>query len=98
MPGTRSPSRRARRPSTAPRSRPGWGPGDQVYTSPLTFMASANCARYVGAQPGLVDIDASTLNIDVASVPADADGVVPVHYAGLPVDLAASRSHRPRVV
>lgn len=76
----------------------GWGPGDQVYTSPLTFMASANCARYVGAQPRLVDIDASTLNIDVARVPADADGVVAVHYAGLPVDLASLPVAPERVV
>ncbi len=40
----------------------GWGPGDVVVTSPLTFMASANCARYVGARPALVDIDRSTFN------------------------------------
>ena len=65
----------------------GWGPGDVVVTSPLTFMASANCARYVGATPSLVDIERSTLNIDLAQVPDAAAGVVPVHYAGLPVDL-----------
>jgi perosamine synthetase len=76
----------------------GWGPGDQVFTSPLTFMASANCARYVGARPRLVDIDAATLNLDVSQVPRDADGVVPVHYAGLPVDLAAIDVDRTKVV
>lgn len=66
----------------------GWGPGDEVYTSPLTFMATANCVRYVGAAPRLVDIDVATFNIDLAVVPAGARGVIPVHYAGLPVDLA----------
>ena len=61
--------------------------GDEVYTSPLTFMASANAARFVGASPRLVDIDPETLNIDMNSVPADAAAVIPVHFAGLPVDL-----------
>lgn len=75
----------------------GLGPGDLAVTSPLTFMASANCARYVGAGVGLVDIDASTLNLDVSAVPADADAVVAVHYAGLPVVLE-QMPRRPRVV
>ncbi|MCD9622767.1 UDP-4-amino-4,6-dideoxy-N-acetyl-beta-L-altrosamine transaminase [Rhabdothermincola salaria] len=77
----------------------GLGPGDTVVTSPLTFMASANCARYVGARPALVDIDPSTWNLDLARVPAGTDAVVAVHYAGLPVDLAnPGWSERPRVV
>jgi perosamine synthetase len=66
----------------------GVGPGDTVVTSPLTFMASANCARYVGAEPTVVDVEASTWNIDLALVPHDVAAVVPVHYAGLPVDLS----------
>ena len=66
----------------------GLGPGDTVVTSPLTFMASANCARYVGAEPTVVDIEAASWNIDLALVPDDVAAVVPVHYAGLPVDLA----------
>jgi len=66
----------------------GLGPGDVVVTSPLTFMASANCARYVGAEPTVVDVDPSTWNIDLDHVPEDVAAVVPVHYAGLPVDLA----------
>ena len=66
----------------------GLGPGDVAVTSPLTFMASANCARYVGAEPTVVDIDPSTWNIDLDQVPEDVAAVVPVHYAGLPVDLA----------
>lgn len=65
----------------------GLGPGDLVVTSPLTFIASANCARYVGAKPHVVDIDSKTWNIDLSLVPNDAAAVVPVHYAGLPVDL-----------
>lgn len=75
----------------------GLGPGDRVATSTLSFVASANCARYVGAGVELLDIDPATLNVDPAAVPAGLDGLVAVHYAGLPVDLA-SLPHRPRVV
>lgn len=74
----------------------GIGAGDRVVTSPLSFAASATCARYVGADVGFVDIDPDTLNLDVGAVPA-CDALVAVHYAGLPVDLAALR-HRPRVI
>lgn len=74
----------------------GIGPGDVVATSALTFVASANCARYVGADVALVDIDPETLVVDPRRVPA-CDALVAVHYAGLPVDLAAL-THRPRVV
>lgn len=71
----------------------GLGPGDLVVTSPLTFMASVNAIRYVGATPGLVDIKEATWNIDLDRVPGSAKAVVPVHYAGLPVDLESwSRS------
>jgi dTDP-4-amino-4,6-dideoxygalactose transaminase len=73
------------------------GPGDRVATSPLSFAASANCARYVGAEVGFVDIDPTTLNLDLTRVPADLDALVAVHFAGLPVDLAALRP-RPRIV
>lgn len=75
----------------------GLGPGDRVGTSTLSFVASANCARYVGADVELLDIDPATLNLDPAGVGAHLDGLVAVHYAGLPVDLAAL-PHRPRVV
>ncbi len=74
----------------------GLGVGDRVVTSPLSFVASANCARYVGATPAFVDIDPATLNLDVASV-GTCDALVAVHYAGLPVDLSALPV-RPRVV
>ena len=75
----------------------GLGAGDTVATSSLTFAASAACAHYVGARSALVDIDPETLNIDLAEVPADAEALVAVHYAGLPVDLAGL-TRRPRVV
>ncbi len=73
------------------------GEGDVVATSPLSFVASANCARYVGADVALVDIDPATLNLDPTAVPADIDALVAVHFAGLPVDLSALE-HRPRFV
>lgn len=66
----------------------GLGPEHTVVTSPLTFMASANAARFVGARPVLADIDPSTLNIDLEVLPTSFDAVIPVHFAGLPVDLA----------
>lgn len=74
----------------------GIGPGDRVLTSPLSFVASANCARYVGADADFVDIDPKTLNLDPATV-GPCDALVAVHYAGLPVDLTALPT-RPRVV
>lgn len=75
----------------------GLGPGDVVATSPLTFIASANCARYVGAQPALIDIDPTTLNLDVRRVDDSLDALIPVHYAGLPVDLS-NLPQRPRMI
>lgn len=75
----------------------GLGPGDVVHTTPLTFMADANCARYVGARPALIDIDESTWSVDLDLVDDSVDALVAVHYAGLPIDLAALR-HRPRIV
>lgn len=76
----------------------GVGPGDWVWTSPNTFVASANCARYCGAGVDFVDIDARTLNISVSALAeklaaAEKTGllpkvVIPVHFGGLPSDLA----------
>lgn len=76
----------------------GLGPSDVVATSPLTFMASANAARFVGAQPMLVDIRRDTWNIDMTAVPQDVQAVIPVHYAGLPVDLSGVGSNRPVII
>lgn len=73
----------------------GLGPGDAVLTSANTFLADANCARYVGADVAFADIDPFTGLIDVESVDrqlADDSGhhikvVIPVHFAGQPADL-----------
>lgn len=66
----------------------GLGPGDEVITSPITFSASANCARYVGAKPVLVDVepDHATICPDklVAALSPRTRAIIPVHYAGLP--------------
>ncbi len=75
----------------------GLGTGDLVHTSPLTFIASANCARYVGARPALIDISPETYNLDVSRVDDTVDALVAVHYAGLPVAMDQF-PHRPRVV
>ena len=77
----------------------GVGPGDCVWTSPITFVASANCARYCGATVDFVDIDSRTYNLSSQAleeklVAAERTGrlpkvVIPVHLAGQPCDLAA---------
>ena len=46
----------------------GIGPGDEVITSPFSFVASANCFMFEGAHPVFADIDAHTLNLDPAAV------------------------------
>jgi UDP-4-amino-4,6-dideoxy-N-acetyl-beta-L-altrosamine transaminase len=79
----------------------GVGPGDEVITSPITFAASANCARYLGADVRFVDIDPATWNLDVdaaaAAVSERTKAIVPVSYAGLPVDLGPLGAVRDRV-
>lgn len=74
------------------------GAGDIVATSPITFVASANCALYVGARPVFVDVDPVTLNLSAESLKeigqqeSKIKVVIPVHYAGLPCDMAAIHS------
>ena len=75
----------------------GLATGRTVHTSPITFIASANCARYVGAQPALLDIDPGTWNIDTSLVTDEVDALVPVHFAGLAMELS-QLPHRPAVV
>jgi len=79
----------------------GVGPGDEVITTPITFAASANCARYLGADVRFVDIDPATWNLDTAAAAATASertrAIVPVSYAGLPVDLAPLDGVRDRL-
>jgi UDP-4-amino-4,6-dideoxy-N-acetyl-beta-L-altrosamine transaminase len=77
----------------------GLKPGGLLWTVPNTFVASANCARYCGAEVDFVDIDAHTWNISVSAL-ADKlvhakrmdrlpDVVVPVHFAGQPTEQEA---------
>jgi dTDP-4-amino-4,6-dideoxygalactose transaminase len=67
------------------------GPGDEVITTPFTFIATANAVLYVGAKPVFVDIDPATFNIDPslleAAVTPRTKALVPVHLFGLPADM-----------
>lgn len=69
----------------------GIGSGDEVITSPITFAATANAALYLGARPVFVDIEPDTANINIKliemAVTKKTKAIVPVHFAGLPVDL-----------
>ncbi|QNM97362.1 DegT/DnrJ/EryC1/StrS family aminotransferase [Chitinimonas koreensis] len=71
----------------------GLGPGDEVITSTLTFTATAEVVRYLGAEPVFVDVDPVTLNLAPAAVEAAITPrtrmIMPVHYAGLPCDMDA---------
>ena len=79
----------------------GVGPGSVVLTTPYTFAATAEVVRYLGADPVFVDIDRSTLNIDVRQLEARLEtlaaagrrvsAIIPVHVAGLPCDMDAIR-------
>ncbi|MEW5947893.1 MAG: aminotransferase class I/II-fold pyridoxal phosphate-dependent enzyme [Thermodesulfobacteriota bacterium] len=64
----------------------GLGPGDEVITSPITFVATANCALYVGARPAFVDIDPATFNLDASRLEEYLESRSP-----LPVDRSPSR-------
>ena len=79
----------------------GVGPGDRVWTSPVTFVASANCALYCGAQVDFVDVDPATGNLCVVQLAerlaqAERNGtlpkvVIPVHLCGRSCDMKAVR-------
>jgi perosamine synthetase len=66
----------------------GWGEGDEVLTSPFSFVASANCLLYEGARPVFCDVDPVTLNLDPAAAAAAAGertrGILPIHIFGFP--------------
>ncbi|MEW5790346.1 MAG: UDP-4-amino-4,6-dideoxy-N-acetyl-beta-L-altrosamine transaminase [Pseudomonadota bacterium] len=78
------------------------GPGDMLWTSPNSFVASANCALYCGAAVDFVDIDPRTYNMSVEALEdkltlAEKQGrlpkiVVPVHFAGQACDMRAIRA------
>ncbi|ALT76173.1 DegT/DnrJ/EryC1/StrS family aminotransferase [Paucibacter sp. KCTC 42545] len=84
----------------------GIGPGDEVITTTHTFTATAEVVRYLGADVVLVDIDPLTLNIDPklveAAITPKTRCIIPVHYAGLAVDMLAildiARRHGLRVL
>lgn len=71
----------------------GIGAGDEVIVPSLTFTATAEVARYLGADVRLVDVDARTLCVDAAAVEAAITprtrAMLPVHYGGLACDMAA---------
>lgn len=77
----------------------GLGPGDRLWTSPVTFVASANCGLYCGAEIDFVDIDPRTYNLCPKALErkleqAEQEGtlpkvVVPVHLCGQPCDMQA---------
>ncbi|HWD85030.1 MAG TPA: DegT/DnrJ/EryC1/StrS family aminotransferase [Solirubrobacteraceae bacterium] len=66
----------------------GWGPRDEVVTSPFTFVASSNCLLYEGARPVFVDVDPVTLDIDPAAAAAAVTertvGLLPIDIFGWP--------------
>ena len=84
----------------------GIGPGDEVITTTHTFTATAEVVRYLGADVRLVDIDPATLNIEPAAIEAAitprTKAILPVHFAGLAVDmdavLAVAHRHGLKVV
>jgi perosamine synthetase len=69
----------------------GLQPGDEAITSPLTFVATANCVLYQGATPVFADVLADTLNLDpelaTTRITARTKAILPVDYAGHPADL-----------
>ncbi len=69
----------------------GWGPGEEVLTSPFTFVASANCLLYEGVRPVFCDVEPETLDLDPAPAAAALNertvGILPIHIFGWPADM-----------
>jgi dTDP-4-amino-4,6-dideoxygalactose transaminase len=84
----------------------GIGPGDEVITTPLSWVATANVVLEVGARPVFADVDPLTRNIDLGEVEKNLSpatrAIIPVDLAGLPVDrdrlYSLARDHKLRVV
>lgn len=84
----------------------GIGPDDEVIVPTLTFTASAEVVRYLGARPVFVDSDPHTLNLDpaavAAAITARTRAIIPVHFAGMAADMNAigqlARRHGLRVI
>lgn len=81
-------------------------PGDEVITTPMTFVATLNTIVQAGAKPVLVDVDRNTRNIDVslieAAITPRTRAILPVHFHGIPVDLdplyAIAKKYNLRVI
>lgn len=77
----------------------GVGKGDIVWTSPISFVSSANCARFCGAEVDFVDIDPRSYNLSISALGAKLQAaenlgllpkvVIPVHFCGQPCEMAA---------
>ncbi len=84
----------------------GVGPGDEVITPALSFVATANVIMRVGARPVFVDVGLDSRNIDLdqaeAAITSRTRAIMPVHFAGLPADMdrlyALAARHRLRVI
>src|SRR5206468_9022549 len=84
----------------------GIGPGDEVIVPTLTFTATAEVVRYLGAQPVFVDVEPERMTISIAAIEAAITprtrAIMPVHYAGLACDMDAlldlARRHDLRVI
>jgi dTDP-4-amino-4,6-dideoxygalactose transaminase len=84
----------------------GVGPGHEVITTPLSWVATSNVVLEVGARPVFVDIDPATRNIDLerveAAITPATRAIIPVDLAGLPVDrdrlYAIAKKHKLRIV
>ena len=82
------------------------GPGDEVITTPFTFVATAETIGLLGAKPVYVDIDPRTYNMDPARIAAAitprTKAIIPVHLYGQPVDMdavmAVARAHGLKVI
>ncbi|MDR1873655.1 MAG: UDP-4-amino-4,6-dideoxy-N-acetyl-beta-L-altrosamine transaminase [Synergistaceae bacterium] len=77
----------------------GLRPGDRLLTTPLTFVATANVALYVGAEPVFADIDRGTLCMDprktdqrLSELPRNVRAIVPVSFAGYPFEIESFRA------
>src|SRR5262249_2398183 len=84
----------------------GIGPGDEVITSPMTFMATAEAVTYCGAKPVFVDIDEDTFTLDPSlidkAITSRTKAIIPVHLFGQMADmdpiLSVARQHGVTVI